>query len=483
MVNLRERLMSYASGNSYEEILARCLSDERLSDIDKRAGSIIFDSLAPLCMELAEAYIKMDIMNDQSYLLTAVGENLDKRVYDYGIVRRESSKAERIGEFKCYETDSNGNYVLDENDEKILIDMDVPIGSRFSVPNNSSLIFIMKEKREIGGEIKNVLECESGGSGGNTYVGTILPITPILNLVKATVGNVVTYGEDRESDDELRTRTQDYLNYVAFGGNIEDYLNKVGEQDGVGAVKVFPAYVDPTQVVLGIKVEEDEEIVPLQLTNIGSVIRTHSQYQYVGSGNGSYTLQDNEYTNVGTGNGDYNLISDSVPITKIKQLDFDGSVKVSVLSSDYNPMTPEAIAVIQENIDPKDESGFGGSGYGIAPIGHNVTIITPIEERLTVQLYVTVKSNTTVESETEEIQNAIIDYVESVRREFGQDITLEVVVSSIITAIKVRCPNVTNVTNVTLNGYETNKITYVDTPEEQKIPSVVASDIDVREEE
>ena len=108
--------MSYSEGNSYEEILARCLSDSRLSDVDKRVGSIIYDALAPLCLELAEAYVKMDIMNDQDYLLTATGENLDRRVYDYGIIREEAVKTQKIGVFKAYQLNPDGSYVLVNNE-------------------------------------------------------------------------------------------------------------------------------------------------------------------------------------------------------------------------------------------------------------------------------------------------------------------------------------------------------------------------------
>ena len=52
----------YSDGNSFEQILDRTLSNELLSDVDKREGSIVYDTLAPVCMELADAYAKMDIL-------------------------------------------------------------------------------------------------------------------------------------------------------------------------------------------------------------------------------------------------------------------------------------------------------------------------------------------------------------------------------------------------------------------------------------
>lgn len=463
--------MSYSEGNSYEEILARCLSDPRLTNIDKRVGSIIYDSLAPLCMELAEAYIKMDIMDIQTYLGTATGKNLDNRVYDNGLFRREATKAEVQGIFKKYQVDGNGNYVIVDG-QRVLVDMDVPVGSRFTVPNNPNLTYIFKEKRNINDSIVNVLECEIEGSSGSSYSGTILPITPILNLVKAQIGQVITYGLDTETDDDLRARAIEYVNNVAFGGNIEDYRNRIGVLSGVGAVKVFPAYINPNQLVVSILPEEGEEMTPTLIANIGAAIRA--------------------VEGVGT----------------LRELDFDGSVNISVLNQNYSPMDDTAIAVIQNEVDPRNiyknvgagngnyiydpvndvyievEQGEGnfilipasGNGYGIAPIGHRVLIMTPTEDTVNVQLVASVKATTTIEDQIPFITKAISDYIDDVRSGFSQYSVLEVKVSSIIAAIITSCPDVTNVTNVTIGSTEygstTDKVTYEDTAEQQFIPKL-----------
>lgn len=48
---------------TYEEILQRCL--DRISNtIDKRQGSIIYDALAPCCVELAQMYIELSGIYD-----------------------------------------------------------------------------------------------------------------------------------------------------------------------------------------------------------------------------------------------------------------------------------------------------------------------------------------------------------------------------------------------------------------------------------
>ena len=609
---LQEALMelltkSYSEGNSYEEILQRCLSSERLVNLDKRQGSVIYDTLAPLCMELAEAYIKMDIMADQSYLLTAIGSNLDRKVYDYGLVREQATYAERYGTFKGYlldtnsndyvyeyeevesgegdydqvqnqyqyvgkgngkyiyssyiytyegsdqgsydieathvgankgdylynETDgvylyvgeNNGNYTLvitnagsnqgdyslatdtyglidgdrgDYNEkysfvgsgqgsyvrgEKVLVDIDVPIGSRFSVPNNNNLVFYFEEVRTLpngkeapydANEDYNILKCESAGTGGNGYFGTIIALTPTINLVEARMGEgTVTTARDDETDDDLRARAIKYLNNVAFGGNKSDYKNTLEAMEGVGAAKVFPAYIDENKVVMSFKASDEHSIPSEQISNIGAIVRLHSQYKYVGSGEGSYSFENNAY--VEDADGDYDLITSSYPVTEVKKLDFDGSVRISILNDEFNPPTALEIARIQELVDPITNSG---EGYGIAPIGHYVTIVTPTEDNVSVTLTATYKAGADSDVEAHKIKTCIRNYINSIRKEFDnvEGLPLQVIKSTIITRVRTECPNVTDV-DVTYMasvkyGAQTTSIVYTDTPYEQYIPSL-----------
>lgn len=240
--------MSYSDDNTFEKILNRCLANDRLVDVDKRVGSIIYDALAPVCLELAEAYVKMDILEEQTYLMTATGNNLDKRVYDYGISRRKATRALRIGEFKQYKVDSQGNYVLDENNQKILIDMEIETGVRFSIPENAEITYEYIGKTDG----YKILECEQTGTQGNEHLGTILPLIPILNLAQAKIISTYKPAEDDETDTELRARAVASLNYGAFGGNIQDYIERVNAIDGVGQTKVFPAWQYNGSVLLSV---------------------------------------------------------------------------------------------------------------------------------------------------------------------------------------------------------------------------------------
>ena len=240
--------MSYSDDNSFEKIMDRCLGNKILENVDKRQGSIIYDALAPICLELAEAYVKMDIMEEQTFLTTATGINLDKRAFDYGLSRTPATNALRIAEFKKYKMDSDGNFVHDDKGNKILIDMDITEGARFTLPEDSSITF------EYIGKIDkyNILKCEQTGTKGNEHVGTILPLIPIKNLIEAKITSTYKPAEDEETDEELRERVVDSINYSSFGGNIEDYIEKVNAIDGVGNTKVFPAWQYNGSVLLSI---------------------------------------------------------------------------------------------------------------------------------------------------------------------------------------------------------------------------------------
>lgn len=364
----------YSDGNSFAEILDRTLSNELLTDMDKREGSIVYDTLAPVCMELADAYVKMDILESQLSLLTATGTNLDNRAYEQGMKREQATQAERIGTFKKYQVDEQtGEYIKDELGNKILIDMDIPEGSRFVSPENDSIIYEFIGKDD---EDENILQCETYGTVGNEYTGTILPLTAIPDLIEAKITGTHIPAQDTESDDELRTRVINKLNSLSFGGNIDSYIEKVSSIDGVGTCKVFPAW------------------------------------------------------------------------------QYNGSVLLSVVDSNYEPITESFANRIKEEIDPEESSG---QGVGFAPIGHYVTITTPVKSNIKVQFHLDLEANVSAGNVQEECERRIEEYFDSVRHNFGQDNTLGIYRARIIDTI-IEIPEVLNITNVLLNDVDADII-------------------------
>jgi uncharacterized phage protein gp47/JayE len=360
--------MSYSDDNSFEKIMNRMLANERLNNVDKRVGSIAYDSIAPCAMELAEVYVKLDILEEQTYLLSATGLNLDKKVYDYGVVRNEATVAQRIGKFQKYKTDENGEFILDSNGDKILVDMEIPIDSRFVVPEDSETTFIYIGK--IDGN--DVLECEQTGTKGNQHIGIILPLTPIKDMITSEIISTYKFGEDKETDTDLRNRTLEIINTEAFGGNISDYIEKTNSIDGVGNTKVFPAW------------------------------------------------------------------------------QFNGSVLLSIVDPQFNPVTEEFIKNIKEQLDPEENTG---QGVGIAPIGHYVTVTTPVKNEVSVSLSVELEAEVTISQVQEQIETEINKYFESVRKEFGQNKILAIYRARVIDSV-LNVKEVLNVTNVLLNNLD-----------------------------
>ena len=216
-------MSNYSENNGFNEILQRLLANVS-DDLDKRQGSIIYDALAPAAAELAQCYIALDVYTDQTYLVTAVDQNLDNRVSDFGMSRNKATYAQRL--ITIYDI----NNAL----------MNVPLGTRFSVPNayggyNYKLIEQVSAGKFIG-------ECETAGIVGNDYMGELLPLQSINNLGTVTISTVYKPGEDEESDSDLRKRAIAKINQEAFAGNKAAYKKMVEEIDGVESCKVFPIW-------------------------------------------------------------------------------------------------------------------------------------------------------------------------------------------------------------------------------------------------
>lgn len=230
--------------SDFGNILTRMLSAVPDSQ-DKRESSPIYNTLAPTAAELAEINILTEIFRDQTYLLTATGENLENRAAESGIVRSGATFAIRIAAM----LDTAGNH------------LDLPIGSRFSIPNvGGGLNYVLTQNLSVSGQC--LLTCETAGTIGNSYLGALLPLFVINNLGSATMTGTYTPAEDTETDEELRARVIERVNRKAFGGNIADYKQFTKAIPGVGDVKVFPIWNGGGTVMLSVIDAEYNAITP-----------------------------------------------------------------------------------------------------------------------------------------------------------------------------------------------------------------------------
>lgn len=195
---------------------------------DKREGSVLFTTLAPVCFELSRSYWLLTWLMNLFLPDTAQQDWLDRCVGQFGLQRKLATKTLRRLETK----DSQDNY------------LDVELGSRFRI---NDLTLITKAKIS-----KGVYEAEAEIAGilGNQYQGDLLPVHNINNLGSAMLGEVILAGTNQEKDDELRERFYNHVRRSPFGGNVADYEEKAMAIEGVGAVHVFPIWNGPGSVLI-----------------------------------------------------------------------------------------------------------------------------------------------------------------------------------------------------------------------------------------
>ena len=86
-----------------------------------------------------------------------------------------------------------------------------------------------------------------------------------------------------------------------------------------------------------------------------------------------------------------------------------GTVKLVILDNTFNSPSQSLIDEVQNAIDPTDEQG---QGYGLAPIGHTVSVVAPTKRVIDVALMIETDSKTTITDVTESVNKAVAAYFE-----------------------------------------------------------------------
>lgn len=217
-----EEIGSFLEPCTYENLLEEAL-DRVPEGIDIREGSIIYDALAPACYQLADYYMQLKAVMQDSFVQSAIGDYLDLKVSEFGLTRFQSTQAIRIGHFE----DDNGD------------PFDVPLASRFSSIETTGQIYRVTERISNG---VFYLRADESGTAANSYHGDILPVDNINGLSRAILGEVATPGQNEETDDALRERFFNFVNQKSFGGNFSEYVTEVNSIDGVGGQQIYPVW-------------------------------------------------------------------------------------------------------------------------------------------------------------------------------------------------------------------------------------------------
>lgn len=317
-------LSEYLQKYTYDYILTEALSKVP-DNVDKREGSIIRDALSPCCYEAAKHILYLADIIEQTYIETANGLWLDGRVIEGGVTRDPATYAKKLGVFKTQ---------LDEPCQ-------ISIGQSFSTIGDTILNYtaVQVYTNENGDVVPGsyIMQCNTVGSVGNSYIGRIVPNDYIEKLASAEITTLLYPGEEEESDDSLRERFLANLMKTAFGGNIAQYRQWAKEIPGIGGVQVYPVWAG------------------------------------------------------------------------------GGTVKLSIIDTDYNSCSSEFCQTILEKFDPENSGGETGLGLGIAPIGHKVAVSTPLPRTINVSGKITLLPGYKLETLMPDIKAALENYLLSLR--------------------------------------------------------------------
>ena len=216
-------LIDEFQNKDYDYFLRKML-DAVPDNVDKREGSIIYDALAPAALVMGQQSLDMANVIKETYIKTASGEFLDYRAIEHGTSRYPATQTEAKAK------------VL--NDRKEPLD-NVQIGDKFASIGDSPIFYAVTK---INDDLTVELTAEVKGSSANSYIGQILPVTPNDLLSWAEITEIIAPARDVESDDHLRARLLSSQSWIAYGGNVADYLDMTSNIDEVGAAQIYPTW-------------------------------------------------------------------------------------------------------------------------------------------------------------------------------------------------------------------------------------------------
>ena len=384
----------------FESIMSEMLAS--VSDkLDKREGSVIYDAIAPVAMELAQAYVDMEMIVDEVYADTASYYYLIKRAAENGIYPKEETQA------VCRMVVSPA-------------DTAVSIGDRFNLGDLNYEVTSVIDA--AAGEYQ--VTCETAGIIGNQQLGTLLTVETqkdLNGMENAELTEVLIPGEDEEDVEDFRERYFAGFSSTSFCGNSQDYKERVSGMDGVGACKVVRMWekvYDPAKLIPAAAVTE--WIGKQSAETVGAEVFAWLK-----------------------------AVHDAA---KDKLLTVGGTVRLYIISSEYKAPSATLVQKVQNDVDPDDKTG---EGYGLAPIGHVVQVMGVTEIPIAVDVTAIYKSGYSFESLKSDMQSTIDGYFSELAAEWSTEDEL-VVRKSQIESRLLLIDGVLDIMEIKLNGTSDN---------------------------
>nr|DAQ34745.1 MAG TPA: Baseplate J like protein [Caudoviricetes sp.] len=379
---------------TYEVILERMLN--RVSDkLDKRPSSVIWDTHSPTAIEFQILYIELEYLIKNSYGDTAAREFLILLAKDRGLTPDPATNAILKGEF-------------------VPATIDVT-GKRFNI---GDINYVVTEQI-LPGQYK--VRCESTGTVGNQYLGDMIPMEYIDGLQTAQLTEILVPGEDEEDTEVFRQRYFDSFKEQSFGGNRADYISKVKGIDGVGDCKVTRVWngdIKPAEMIPNATVQSWYEA---NIESMPDEVKSWLKTVYSAA--------------------------------KDKKLTVGGTVHVNIVDSDdYGEASSTLVQNVQTILDPEENAG---EGYGLAPIGHVVSVDSAKPLMIEIKTAVTFDEGYNWSNCKTAIEEAVNAYFLELRQGWANTSNLVVRISQIETRI-LGVKGVLDVANTKINGSTSN---------------------------
>lgn len=243
-----------------DAILARKLA--RLdADLDKRQGSVIYDTLSPNSFEEAQLYTALDDVIAFGLDVDADTPDafVDLKVRNQGLTRKPSVVA-------------TGTVTFAGVDGVV-----IPIGTRIRTDENDAVYFVTTaEGIIVGGVVTVNATAEVGGTNGNVPSNSITVVLgDLAGSLTVTNANNFIGGVDTETNQSLLDRYYEKVQRPATSGNVYQYEQWAKEVAGVGDVKVYPIWNGPGTVKLVLldddKTSPDATVITATVTYVESV--------------------------------------------------------------------------------------------------------------------------------------------------------------------------------------------------------------------
>lgn len=207
-------------------LLQTALNEAR-SDVDRREGSILFDTLAPLATVAAGLFEVLKSVCTNTTIQAATGEFLDLVGSQFGIYRTGAMAAVRTIEV-------------------IPNSVSFSVGDSFQTKDGLNLFWTVSQ--DIGGGIYAVV-CQTPGSDGGADYGGLTPVDSVQGLQSVQFKDTWNAGANAEQDELFRIRIWKELQKSSYGGNFEDYKRWVfsgfqAQPNGakITGMEIFPAW-------------------------------------------------------------------------------------------------------------------------------------------------------------------------------------------------------------------------------------------------